>query len=195
MNIENPEPILQKLIGDKLPDPLPCFVDKYEIKLIPQALGCYDILFTFETKQSLSAENVLESKPCILFLNDFINNKPLDFFQILVSSKSPNKFACDSLFCQYMNISAVIPRQYILLLSVKSLHKNAHFISEDISREMTIHIIHKNMSLNPIFPTMNCIVVYLNDDRHLAEPLLPVLSTERMYIHVKNIETLQNFCK
>lgn len=195
MNMENPEPILQKLIGSKLPEPLSCRVDENEIKLIPQALGCYDILFTFETKQSLLSKNVFESKPCIVYLNDFINNQTFDFFQILVSSKSPNKFACDNLFRQYMNISVVIPRRYMILLSLNSLHENARFLSENTSREISIFIVHKDMLCKPTFPTMNCIVIYLNNDRHLVEPLLPVLKTDKLYIHVKNMDTLQNFYK
>ena len=109
--MDNPEPMLQKLIGDKLPEPLSCSVAEYEIKLIPQALGCYDILVTYETKETLSTKNVLENKPCIVHLNDFITNKPLEFFQVLVSGKSSNKFACENLFRQYININSVIPRQ------------------------------------------------------------------------------------
>ena len=195
MTMDNPEPILQKLIGDKLPEPLSCSVEEYDVKLIPQALGCYDILITYETKQTLASKNVLENKPCIVYLNDFIDKKPLEFFQLLVSGKSSNKFACENLFRQYINIGAVMPRQYVLLLSLNSLRKNVHFLSENTVHNLTIHLIKSDKSFNPKIPSMNCILVYLNADSHLAEPLLPVISTDNSYIQVKKVETLQNMFK
>jgi hypothetical protein len=192
INADNPETILTKLIGDQPPNPLTCSVEDCEVKLIAQSLGNYDILITHETKLSLASKNMLQSKACILYLNDFIDVDPVQIFRVLTSTSSPNHFVKNDLVTAMKNVYDDIPKYYVLLLSQASLVKNLQYLPQN-EKDVTIHLVHDNCYFKPTFPGLNFTIVYVDADKHIVESLLPTEVSNRPFFHVKKLNTLKNF--
>lgn len=191
INTDNPEQKLLKLIGDNPPDPLSCSVDGYEVKLIPQSLGGYDVLITHETKQSLTDTN-MEMKTCIVYLNDFLSDNPVNLFRQMSSGSSPNRYASTNLVTVLKNVFDGIPSHFILLLSLKSLQKNISYIPER-EKDVVIYLLRNDSFFEPVYPGMNFTVIYLNEDKHLAEPLLPATNSKQPHFLVRRLNTLKGF--
>lgn len=189
---DNPESILKKLIGEESPQPLPCKIDEYEIRLVPRGLGNYDILITFETQVSLTSMNALDQKACIVYLNDFFDINPVQLFRLLSSTSSPNEYARSDLVLKLKNLYENIPSQQILLMSHHTLCKNIKYIPHQ-RQDITIHILHKDRYHKPEYPGINFTVIYTDEDKHLAEPLLPTSNTQKPLFIVKKLKTLEGF--
>ncbi len=184
LNAENPEPTLRMLIGTGPPDPLSCQVEEYEIKLIPQCLGSFDIVISFETRQSL-----MTPRACIVFVNEYANADPVELFRLLSSPVSPNMYAKTDLVSRLKNVFENFPSQTILLLSPQSLTKNVGHIHTE-AHDLTIHVVHKRSFFKPLYPGMNFTVVYLDEDRGLVEPLLPQTNSIQPHFIVKKLNSL-----
>ncbi len=176
INAERPEQTLQMLIGTNPPDPLSCQVEEYEIKLIPQCLGNFDVSIGFETRQS--AENTA----CIVSVNDFANADPVELFRILSSPASPNVYAKTDLVSRLKNVFEDMPSHTVILMSPKSLTKNiGHFPAE--AHDVTIHLVNRRSFVRPRYPGMNFTVIYVDDDRKIVEPLLPQTNSNSTALH------------
>ena len=190
LNSDNPKLILTKLIGSDPPDHLACSVGEYEIQLIPQYSGNYDVLITYENRESLAVES--DNKTCIVCLNDYLDINPVQLFRLISSSHSPNTFATTDMVTSLQNAYEEIPSHQILLLSSKSLEKNVKHLARN-KQDMTIHVIRKDMFFKPVYPAMNFAVGYLEEDKHLAEPLLPTFHSCKPYFVINKLASLESY--
>jgi hypothetical protein len=186
LNAENPESTLRMLIGTDPPSPLSCQVEECEIKLIPQCLGNFDVLVSFETQQSLMAT---ENKACIVHVND---DQVVELFRLLTSPASPNPYAKTELVTRLKNVYEDLPSQTILLASPKSLSKSMCHIPDD-KHDVTIHLVHEDRYFRPQYPGMNFTVVYLDEDRKVAEALLPEVNSIPPHYNVKKLASLRDY--
>lgn len=189
---DDPEPILKKLIGVESPQSLPCKIEEYEIQLIPKGLGNYDILITYETQSSLASRNALEQRACIVYLNDFFDINPVKLFRLLSSSASPNVYAKTDLVLKLKNLYEDVPSQQILLMSHRSLYKNMKYLPHQ-KQDVTIHLLCKDRYYKPEYPGINFTVIYMDEDKHMAEPLLPTNNSLQPQFVVKKLSTLEGF--
>jgi hypothetical protein len=192
LNAENPAPILEKLVGTKSPDPLSCSVEGYEVKLIPQSFGNYDVLITFETQQSMITKNIDETISCIVHLSDFGDINPIQLFHVISSSNSPNTYAKKDLIIRYKDVYEDIPTHNILLMTMNTLLKNIKFISNR-RHDITIHLVSKETYFRPSFPAINFTVLYLDEDRQLVEPLLPSINSHTPHFVVKKLQSFEGY--
>lgn len=192
INSDNPAPILEKLIGTSSPDPLACSVEGYEVKLIPQCLGNYDILISFETQQSFATRSKEETAPCIVYLNDYVDINPVKLFHVLSSSSSPNDYVKNNLITKYKDVFEDVPSHHILMLTQRSLLKNVNFISNG-GHDITIHLIHEKTYFTPAFPAINFTILYLEEDKHLIEPLLPQVKSHTPHFSVKKLKSFEGY--
>ena len=189
---ENPGPLLKKLIDDQPPDPLCCNVEEYEVQLIPQSIGSFTLIIGHETQQSLAQERSLESKACIVHLDDFANINPVELFRQISSHFSPNEFIKTNLKSLFVHFNKTVPTRTYLLMTKSSLYKNIRFIP-DRGEEIVIYILHPDLRINPSYPALNFTVVYLDEDRHIAEQSLPTYMHTDPYFIVKKLNTLENY--
>lgn len=192
LNAENPSPMLEKLIESKAPDQLSCSIEGYEVKLVPQSFGNYDILITYETQRSMITKNIDESIPCIVWLNDFGDINPLQLFRLISSPSSPNMYVKKNLIVKYKDVSEDVPTHHILLMTKNTLMKNIKFISY-AGQDITIHIVSKFTYFKPIFPAINFIVLYLDEDKCFAEPLLPSINSHTPHFVVKKLQSFEGY--
>lgn len=189
---EEPGPLLKKLVDDGPPDPLCCTVEEYEVQLVPQSIGNFTLIITHETQQSLAVEKALDSKACIVYLNDFANINPVELFRQISSNDSPNEFIKTNLRSILVFFKNAISSRTYLLISKSSLCKNLRFIPDD-GDEIVIYILHPKIQEKPIYPALNFTVVYLDDDRHLAEKVLPTDKTQQSHCIVKKLNSLEHY--
>lgn len=189
MNAEDPRQQLKVLIGEDSPDPLSCKVEEYEVKLVPQYLGNFELVITYETFDSILLS---ENKACIVLLDSLSVIDPVDLFRLICSTNSPNLFAKTELVSKLKYAFQVIPTQTVVLMSLKSLKENLKFFPNDISH-ITIHILHKKQRIKPNYPGINFTVVYLDEDKKLAELNLPTIDSNQPLYAVKKVITLDGF--
>ena len=188
LNAETSTQLLNNLIGTKPPDPISTVVEDYEIKLLPQCFGDYNIFISYETQQSLAQEN----KPCIVYLNDYVNINPVKLFRLVAANASPNAYAKNELVRRLKNVYKDIPTLNILLISMPLLTKNLRFIT-NMNQDLNVHILRENMHFTPSYPALNFAILYLNEDRHLAEPLLPQACSNVQHFVIKKLTTLEGY--
>ena len=189
LNAENSTQILNNLIGTNSPDHISTFVDDYEIKLLPQCFGDYNIFISYETQQSLGTQ---ENKPCIVYLNDYVNINPVKLFRLVAANASPNAYAKNELVRKLKNVYKDIPTLNILLISMPLLIRNLKFIT-NISQDMNVHLLRDHMHFTPNYPALNFAILYLHEDRYLAEPLLPQANSNLQHFVIKKLHTLEGY--
>lgn len=188
LNSENPEQKLRVILGEDPPSPLPCQVEEYEAKLVPQCLGNFELSITYETLDTLSLS---ENKACIVFLDGMSNVNLVELFRLFCSNKSPNMFAKTELVSKLKHASEMMPAQFVLLLSLNSLKSNLTYLPTN-SQHITIHILYQER-FKPNYPGLNFTIIYLDEDKHLAEPLLPVVDSNQPHYAVKKLFTFEGF--
>ena len=187
VNSDSPVQHLKRLIGENIPDPLTCQVDEYECRLVPQCLGNFNLVITFESLEDMS---VSQNRSCIVFINGSFVIDPIKIFRLICSVHSPNTYARTMLIPQLNSACKMLPNQTILLLTLRSLKDNINFLTH-LKTPTTIHIIQEEDPSKPVYPGINYIVVYLVDDKHLAEPLLPDIDSDQPRFTVKRLSTLK----
>ena len=188
VNSENPEQPLRSLIGDNPPDNLLCNVEEYEVILTPRSLGNFDLVITYEPLDYLAS---VKNKACIVYLNETFHNV-VEIFPLITSMSSPNEYVRTEFVSILKSTFEQLPTHTILLMGMQSLNKNLKFIPND-KHDLTIHLLHADSFFKPLYPGLNFVVIYLDEDKHLAEPILPYDNTSQPRFLVKKLQSLESF--